>query len=57
MIKSIKIIDNYGKTLFVKDYQEKISSTTLDISSLRKGTYLMVIDDGESVESHVFVKE
>ena len=55
-IKSIKIIDNYGFTRYVKEFGIKTNSTTINISNLPIGIYFIKINEGIETESYTFLK-
>ncbi|MCK9421961.1 MAG: S8 family peptidase [Bacteroidales bacterium] len=56
LIKSIKIIDNLGVTYIVKNFENETYNTTINISNLPHGIYLIKINEGEETESYTLLK-
>jgi len=51
-IHKVTIIDAYGNTKKIKQYQSGLKAVTINVSDLRKGLYLMKINDGLTEETH-----
>ena len=56
IIKSVKIIDNTGLIYINKKYGKETQEVSLNLSSLKIGTYQIIINEGEEQESHMFIK-
>ncbi len=55
-INTIKIIDNFGIVCIAKNFGSETTHATINISNLKNGTYVLIINEGTREESHVFIK-
>jgi hypothetical protein len=56
-IKKIKIFDKSGNVQKIKDFGDKSSNATINISDLQPGYYILEINKEEGNESHQLIKE
>ena len=57
MIKSIKIVDSFGKIQTIRNFANDSYVITLNISNLKNGIYFLIINEESSPESYSFVKK
>jgi hypothetical protein len=53
-IKTIRIIDKMGSTALIRNFSNNVTDINLNISSLPKGIYVIIINE---TESHTLIKE
>jgi len=56
-IKSIRIVDKFGKTYFFQQYDGETLDAKLNISSFPAGIYIVTINEGGEAESHKIIKQ
>lgn len=56
-IKSIKIINNFGVIQSIKHFENETMNTTVNISNLPTGIYMIQINEGVNLESHTIIKK
>ena len=56
MIKSFKIVDDFGMTYLDKKLDKLTKSTTVNISNLKTGLYQVIVNAGTEAESYTLIK-
>jgi hypothetical protein len=56
-IKTIRVYDKYGSMLKIKNFGDKTSSTTINVSDLQTGSYILEISNAGGKESHPLIKK
>ena len=56
MIKSVKIMNNYGTVYLRRKFAKDTKTANINISGLKKGIYILIINGETKPESHNFIK-
>ncbi|HYX10165.1 MAG TPA: fibronectin type III domain-containing protein [Bacteroidales bacterium] len=56
MIHSVKIVDSMGTIYYVENFGSETFSTTINVSNLKSGSYILIINEGDNAESYNFIK-
>jgi hypothetical protein len=55
-ISSIRIVDYYGSTCIIEEFNENTTDANIDISNLKTGLYTLIVNEETNPESYSFVK-
>ncbi|GEM_PF-3534037 len=56
-IKSVRVVDKFGNTLYFQKYRSEALESKLNISNFPTGMYIVTINEGVDEESHTIIKQ